>query len=423
MPTLADYRQFIIFLDIDGTLVADSGTIPDQTGIEMVEKLKVNNTVYLCSNKKNFQERNRNLAAYLNVRYLETNHKKPSRKILESVENPSNQSLLVIGDKYITDGLFARSINAEFFKVQHVSDHNESIWVKIIYAIDDGLYFLLRRLSIFVRLIRLRQWIKNLLVFVPVIFARELFIKDKLLASAIAFLLFSVTASSMYIMNDLIDRADDQKHPKKKLRPVASGEITTVWSVIILTLLGLVAVAIVYVQPVLLSVLLGYIVANILYSYWLKTLPIFDLVVFPVFYLLRVAAGGAAAQTHLSGWLLLCVIFLSLFIVIGKRKAELVHEYKRKVLEYYSVFFLEQLLIISATLTIAAYSIYTVLGTNSSYMVFSVWFVIIGMFRYLYLVNFASNTEFPEQVILSDKVILFSGAGWLIFSYFIFYLL
>lgn len=273
-----------------------------------------------------------------------------------------------------------------------------------------------------VRLIRPKHWLKNFLVFAPIFFAGEIFLDDKLDKSLMAFAVFCLAASGVYIVNDIFDKEKDQSHPFKKFRPLASGSIKislAVFLAIILFTASLI-LSFFFVKGILLVILL-YVILNFFYSTFLKHWPIFDFLAVAVFYLLRVLAGGLASETFMSGWLILCVLFVSLFLVVGKRIKEMKNLDRRKVLDDYNDVFLNQVLTSTATLSIISYGVYTVLGLDSPYAVYSNLFVVLGIFRYLFLISSSGETEFPENLIFTDKVVLTSVLGWILFMYFIFY--
>lgn len=275
----------------------------------------------------------------------------------------------------------------------------------------------------YLRLLRPIQWVKNIFIFVPIIFAREFFVADKLWPTVIAAITFCFVASSMYIVNDILDQDQDRLHPKKKFRPIASGAVPVANAlVVLLVLLSASAFMAGRYVPHIIAPLAVYIVLNLAYSLYLKHQALFDVLLVAAFYLLRILVGGFATDTFISSWLVLCVIFLTTFIILGKRYAELTHEHKRAVLQAYSPKFLEHLLTISAALTIVAYGIYSILGVENALMVYSIFFVLLGMFRYLHIIYSNAEAENPERILFSDRVILLSVVGWLLFVGYIFYL-
>lgn len=276
---------------------------------------------------------------------------------------------------------------------------------------------------VYLKLLRPLQWIKNLFVFIPLVFARELFIPTKLGLTITAAAVFCLVASSVYIINDLFDREQDRLHPHKKNRPLAAGTVSVSQAVlIIIILLGVSIFMVLYYVPTIAVPIGVYFVLNILYSFYLKHQAIFDIVTVSFFYLLRILVGGLATSTYISRWLVLCVIFLATFIIIGKRRAELAHNHQRAVLRFYSTNFLDQLLTISAALTVVSYGIYSVLAVKSELMVYSILFVLVGIFRYLHIIHTSGAAETPEKIVLTDRILLGSVIGWLLYSGYLFYL-
>lgn len=272
-------------------------------------------------------------------------------------------------------------------------------------------------------LLRPYSWIKNFFVFVPIFFAHELFSVIKLIPVLYTFLIFCLTASSVYIINDIADRERDKNHSSKKHRPLPSGKVSLREAGIMLILLIITsAFLIYYLVPEIAPLIFTYFVLNLFYSLYLKHIAIVDILLVSSFYLLRIEAGGQAAQVPISAWLILCTIFLALFLIVGKRKAEIVSlDSKREVLSVYTHNFLEALLIISVTSSIISYSLYTVLVLNSPHAVYSIFFVLLGVFRYMFLTYTTNQGEYPEKAIWDDKIVLLSILGWVVFMYYIFY--
>jgi 4-hydroxybenzoate polyprenyltransferase len=280
---------------------------------------------------------------------------------------------------------------------------------------------------VYLKLLRPKQWIKNLLVFVPIFFAQDFFGKDKIWQASLSFIVFCFTASTVYIMNDIFDRKIDQNHPKKQHRPIASGKVTVKVAVMMVIASFLLSVILSYVFiPLITPILLVYLFLNLVYSWRIKHVVIFDVLFISIFYLLRILAGGLATNTPISSWLILCVFFASLLVIIGKRIGEQSQLHKREVLQYYSSDFLKQLLSISSSLVVVSYGLYSILGfhlgDHPNLVVYSIFFVVLGVFRYLYLIYSSAEVEFPEKLIFSDKVVFGSFVGWILYMFFVIYL-
>jgi len=137
-------KNYLIFLDIDGTIIYDSGSFLDEKTIKKIEELKQDNKIYLCSNKNN-HSRNQIISDLVKIPYLNIWQRKPSRKILDFVENKENWPLMVIGDKFLTDGLFAKKIGSRFIKVKRIVSSHDNWFVKVSYLIDDALYYFFKK--------------------------------------------------------------------------------------------------------------------------------------------------------------------------------------------------------------------------------------------------------------------------------------
>ncbi|MBT5015944.1 decaprenyl-phosphate phosphoribosyltransferase [Candidatus Peregrinibacteria bacterium] len=275
----------------------------------------------------------------------------------------------------------------------------------------------------YLKLLRPHHWIKNFFIFVPIFFAKEIFVWEKLENTLLAFVVFCLAASAVYVVNDIVDRDQDAKHPVKKKRPIASGKVSIGTAILMVISLLIMAAIIVWQWiPAISYVVLIYLGLNLVYSFYLKHQAIFDVLLISALYLVRIIGGGFATNTPISSWLILCTLFVTLFMILGKRKAELMHKKKRKVLSAYNPIVLDHLLTITVALTLISYSLYSVLAINSSYAVFSIFFVLLAMFRYLHLTySEKGEAENPEKIILKDQVILGSILSWGIFMFIIFY--
>ncbi len=264
-----------------------------------------------------------------------------------------------------------------------------------------------------VKTMRPRQWIKNGLLFIALIFDKQLTNWPALARVALGFVLFCILSSLVYIINDLMDFEADQNHPQKRLRPIASGELkasTARMACIVLALIFFIPAMWLSLEFALIG--LVYLELNLLYSTWFKHTPILDVMILASFYVLRVGAGVTLVDVHrFSPWLYLFTTFLALYLGIGKRRAELnlladganTH---RKALEGYTLSLLDQLLLTVSSCTIITYSLYTFSAPNlpENYtMMLTIPFVIYGIFRYLYLVQVKQCGGEPEEVLFTDR--------------------
>ena len=267
------------------------------------------------------------------------------------------------------------------------------------------------------------QWVKNVFVLAPIVFAEQLADPDLLVRVALAFIAFCFAASCIYLVNDLRDREDDRLHPLKKNRPIASGALPVPVATGAAVVLGLLAMAISYgLNLAFLAILAVYIVINLLYSSWLKRKVILDVMAVSSGYVLRVMAGGAAIDVEVSKWLLLCSIFLALFLIFSKRRHELVlladeAAEHRAVLSHYSEAFLDQMINVVTASTVVAYALYavdddTVARFGSEELVYTVPLVLFGIFRYLYLIYQKQQKRNPTEAILTDLPSLVNVLLW-----------
>lgn len=268
---------------------------------------------------------------------------------------------------------------------------------------------------------RPRQWVKNVFVLAPLVFAQELFDAPKVLRALAGFACFSLLASAVYLLNDLVDLEADRAHPVKKNRPIASGAVSEVAARI--TLVGLVIAALAggYLLDAWMALALGaYLVLNIAYSFGLKRVAYLDVLCIAAGFELRVLAGAYAVPVPPSHYLLLVTILLATFLGLGKRMHELVQQEasgsseSRKVLKHYNKGLVTALMALTGTATTATYIVYTLdphtraqFGTD--YLVASSVFLVFGVWRFLYLVRNRPNAESPTEEMLRDKPFLANG--------------
>lgn len=265
------------------------------------------------------------------------------------------------------------------------------------------------------QLLRPSHWIKNLLVFVPLFFGGGLYDAEKVPAVIAAYAAFCLVASGGYALNDIMDQTEDARHGRKKNRPLPRGAISPVHAGIIGLAAGSagIALAAAYAPDALAGIGL-YAALSAIYSLYAKRIPVIELLFFPAFYLARVSAGGAAAHIVLSNWLLLCIIFVSLFIITIKRKAEA--DERR-----YPQEFLGRMAAIFGSSAVLSYGLYGILGAQSPYAVYSIFFPIAGIMRYLMLAEKDHQGEYPEKTIVRDLFIVGSIVLWVIFMYALLY--
>jgi 4-hydroxybenzoate polyprenyltransferase len=276
---------------------------------------------------------------------------------------------------------------------------------------------------------RPQEWIKNVFVFAGLLFSGKLNQPHEVLEATLAFIAFCFISSAGYYVNDLIDVELDRMHPKKRLRPLAAGELSESAAKAIAPGLALLAVAIAFVTvnwEVGLMVV-GYGAAQMAYSLGLKQIVIVDVMTLAGLFILRVAAGASAVDAHASEWLLLCTGMLALFLGVTKRRQEAVSELhegtsSRPVLEHYSLPFLDQMVAMVTTGTVISYSIYAV---NSpivgSEMMWTIPAWIYGIFRYLYLVYDRADDRSIAAMVSKDRGMLAAGAAFVFTAFAVLY--
>ncbi len=274
--------------------------------------------------------------------------------------------------------------------------------------------------------LRPQQWIKNLFVVLTLFYAKQDVTPSLILQVIVAFGIFCLYSSSVYLINDCIDRERDRRHPVKRKRPVAAGLVSIRQAIAAsLVLLVLALLGSIKLGGYFLLAGVAYWVINLCYSLFIKKVVILDVIVIAVGFVLRVAAGGFVVGVGVppSAWILLSTFFLALFLGFGKRRAEIAsiggasRETRESVLELYSVQLLDGFLVITATAAIMCYSLFTVSGYaverfSTTRLIYAVPFVVFGILRYLFLVQRMDQGEDPGRTLL-DGQLLVAGVLWL----------
>ena len=274
-----------------------------------------------------------------------------------------------------------------------------------------------------IKALRVYQWTKNLLVLAPLVFAGQLDRFDQDLKGLMALAAFCLAASGTYLFNDLIDIEKDRAHPEKRHRPLASGALSVpaAWILLVLLLAGGLAMG-VSIHLKFAIALLFYIVLNISYSLVLKDLIIIDVLAVAIGFVIRAIAGAIALDVIFSNWLVVCTLFLALFLALSKRRHEILlleeeARNHRTVLYHYSVPYLDHLILIVAGGALITYTIYTCsievverLGTDKLYMTLP--FVVYGLFRYIYLIHDNADRGDPASTLLRDWPLGLNVALW-----------
>ena len=277
-------------------------------------------------------------------------------------------------------------------------------------------------------LMRPKQWIKNVVVFAGIVFAGRLSDPHFLQYALLAFAVFCISSSGIYVFNDLLDVEKDRLHPEKRTRPIASGQVGKGAALALSFGLAAIGTAAAFrLGPRFGATIVAFLALNVLYSAWLKRGVIIDVMSISISFMLR-AIGGVEvlrdldASVELSHWLLLCTFFLALVMSFGKRRSELVlldesASSHRVALGQYSVALLDVIIPMVSACAILAYSIYTIwpdtvarLGTDK--LVYTVPIVVYGFFRYLFLVRERELGGNPSEILFRDRALLASVAAW-----------
>jgi 4-hydroxybenzoate polyprenyltransferase len=270
---------------------------------------------------------------------------------------------------------------------------------------------------------RPKQWAKNAFVFGGIVFDQKLDESDPLLRVIVAFLLLCLAASTIYLINDLVDLEKDRQHPKKKNRPIASGRLPVQIAVAAALIFPIIAlgIALSY-SPELAAVLVAYLLLHIVYSFYLKQIVIIDVFAIAAGFILRVLAGVVVIEVEqFSPWLYVCAGLLSLFLAIGKRRQELVMMgdnaiNTRKIFEHYNLDLLNDMLRMTIASVAVAYTLYateaeTILA-KPEYMLLTVPFIYYGLFRYLYVIYIKNHGGDPTDVLFEDRSLQLDIALW-----------
>lgn len=281
-----------------------------------------------------------------------------------------------------------------------------------------------------IKLLRPRHWTKNLFCFAGLFIGGKLFYLDAILNSIIVFLLFSITASAIYVINDIIDRKNDSLHPQKKYRPIASGKVNVSTGAVIGITLALCSLICSYIFGLNTFIFIAlYFVNNILYSLKLKHVPIIDVISIAFGFVLRFLSGIYAIGDLPTAWAVLCVLFLTLFLGFNKRRSEyvsseersLVEREQRPVLRRYTKDFLDSMIGDAALMTVLSYSLFTVVSGKNSTLIITVPIVYYAIMHYKQVVMIHNRGEEPEMILLKDRKIWLSIFLWIITFIVIFY--
>jgi len=282
------------------------------------------------------------------------------------------------------------------------------------------LYYILKSM-------RPKQWTKNSFDFAGLIFSKSFFYIEPVIRSVYAFLLFSVVSGAVYLINDVIDRKKDMLHPRKCKRPVASGKLKPIEALLSAGIILVASLLIAFTLDFkLFLVLAGYALMVSLYSLILKNVIILDVIIIAMGFVLRTIGGAVVIDVKISPWLIECTTLLALFLALNKRKSELLvmsedASKHRKILNQYTPELIDQMLGVVTSTTVITYSLYTFNAGKTYYMMFTIPFVLYGIFRYQYLVATTDLGGSPELALLKDKPLMIDIILWAITSIIIVY--
>ncbi len=268
-------------------------------------------------------------------------------------------------------------------------------------------------------LLRINQWYKNLLVYLALIFSNLLFDSRLFLLTTLGLVSLCLISSANYIINDVIDRKKDRDHPEKKLRPVSSGEVRVKTALITALVLGLISFIVsYYISGTFLLSVIGLFLITFIYSIFLKNVLFLDIIIVSINFAVRAISGTFIISRALSPWLILCPFFLALFLVVGKRHADLKilgeKAVKHKeVLKHYTPELTGALIIISTNLLIISYSLYAFLGEHKN-LLLTLPFAIYSVFRYVHLVYNGSEIARKPNLVYKDKELIVGIILWAI---------
>ena len=291
---------------------------------------------------------------------------------------------------------------------------------------------IINKFLIVLKLMRLHQYVKNLFLFIPLFFVGQITNLELFTNAFVAFIAFSITASSVYILNDYLDIDDDRKHPTKKHRPLASGLILKKPAFLLMSFLSISGLIIMANKSIQASiVLLIYIALNILYSLRLKHIAIVDITIISIGFVLRVFVGAIVTETPLSKWIVIMTFLLALFLALAKRRDDVLHfmttgKKMRKVIDGYNLKLIDGAMVIMSSVVIVSYLLYTtssevVKRFNNEYLYLTSFVVVIGILRYMQISLVKNNSGSPTKILLKDKFLIFIILSWLTSFLFLIY--
>lgn len=281
-------------------------------------------------------------------------------------------------------------------------------------------------------LVRFKEWVKNIIVFAPLFFSTTMFNWNLIVDATLAFIAFCLLSGSVYIINDISDLEFDKQHPVKKNRPLAKGKIDKKAALVFAIILLFVALSLsLFLNQKVSFVLLSYFGLNLLYSFWLKNIALIDIIIISIGFVLRLLAGAFSTGIILSDWILLLTLLLSVFLVLGKRRQDLVLSKSedfvlRKSFAGYSEKYIDLSLIIVASVIIGTYLMYSislevsVRLSNDYFKLTSVW-IILAFLRYFQLTYVLRKSESPINIFFKDAFLMSIVTLWMFSCFYFIY--
>jgi 4-hydroxybenzoate polyprenyltransferase len=273
----------------------------------------------------------------------------------------------------------------------------------------------------YINLMRVRQWYKNLIVFLALIFSENLFNGEMFLITVLAFFSLSLVSSAGYVINDIGDRKKDQLHPEKRYRPIAAGRIKAPAGIILVIILLLIGLIIAYSLTTWFFIIVASLfVATQIYTFYLKNILFADILTISSLFAIRAISGGLAIDVRISPWLILCPFFLAMFLGVGKRKAD-IHLMKkaanktRKVLEHYTETLMNQMMTLSTVLLIVSYSLYSFLSEHPN-LIYTLPFALYTILQFFHLINKGSTIARNPEEIFKNKPVVIGLILWIIIT-------
>jgi 4-hydroxybenzoate polyprenyltransferase len=283
-----------------------------------------------------------------------------------------------------------------------------------------------------IKTMRPRQWLKNGLVYAALFFDRKVIDLESFARTTAAFILLCMVSSAVYIMNDLVDIDNDRRHPTKKTRPLAAGELSPALAIVVAIILAIGGLAAGFIlSPTLGWILLTYLVIQVAYTFYFKHVVLMDVILVASGFILRVGAGVAVISVQrFSPWLYVCTGLLALLMALGRRRHELSllgldAGNHRAILEEYTIDLIDRLIGIVAGAALVAYSLYTFMAEGlpeNNLMMLTIPFVLYGIFRYLYLIHVKHEGGAPEDIFIRDRPMQLTLFFWAVVVFFVLYI-